>query len=673
MTPPTPRAISLMAGMMVLTNAFLLFFVQPLAGKLLLPLYGGTASVWSACLLFFQGVLLAGYGITARLLSPTTSSSLRWCFPLLGLAGLLTTFRHPMPSFAPPGTEGWESLQIIAALALNLGIPAIFLSMTSPLLQGWLAGGVRRDSYGWYSLSNMGSCLGLISYPLLIEPSLSLSVQWEVWKSLLLLSVLLSAFLAWKSKSPRPSPASETLSIPHKLGGYWLICSSAGSLLLCSLSAHITTDLASVPLLWMLPLTTYLATYILAFARPLPPGVLCAVFLSSTLLFGLLTFWAATPAWIKILSALLLLSSGCLVCHSELYRTRPIPAGLGSFYLRIAAGGLGAGVFVNFLGPLIFNSFMEIPIGLGLTMACGMVSLRARNLRGPPQIPSANFLALYLLVCLFFLTLTVLRLHDFGARVSDRNFYGTLRIREQGGFRHLIHGTTLHGSQPLNGSPPDPAAYFGPESGMARAFAWYRSEHPGPLRVAVIGLGIGTAITYARIGDEFDFYELDPDVVRLALTQFDYLHTAPVTPRILIGDGRRQMGGAGPAAYDLIFLDAFNSDSIPIHLLTREAFSLYRSKLKPGGILVANITNRHVDLEPVLSRHSQELSWKARIVSHPAIPAQGITHARFALLGPHLPSVGDPLRTDSALSPWTDDYASLIPLMIWNPTKNVRR
>jgi hypothetical protein len=684
----------------IFTGAFLLFQVQPLSGKYLLPWFGGAPGVWTTCLLFFQVVLLAGYlyaHLSTRLLKPRVQVLLH--LALLGVA-LATLPIIPSDTWKPL-TPARPALHILALLAVWVGLPYFVLSSTAPLLQHWCASSQPRSSpYRLYALSNTGSLLALLSYPAVFENWFRRSTQAYLWSAGLGLYALACAFCAvkfWRAKGVEPKlrdrrarlkPESgkdntipKVKNSPPKL--LWLLLPACASVLLLAVTNKSCQDVAAVPLLWVLPLAVYLLSFIICFERP---GWYGRWWFGPALFAALsgMGWIVASPSILPVTVQIVLYIAGlfvcCMVCHCEVYRLKPEPVHLTQFYLMLAAGGALGGLFVAVLAPVLFSDYYELHWGL---LLCGGLFLlvcareRPRPLRKWLVLTWAS--AAVALAVLGAVLWASAREHATVRVCRVRNFYGVLNV-----YRHndsdpnlnlveLVHGRTTHGLQFLQPSRADqPTLYYTPASGVGRAFHVLSA---GKRRIGVVGLGAGTLAAYGRAGDSFRFYELNPAVERLTRTYFTYLKDSPAQTSVVLGDARLSLEREPPQDFDLLVLDAFDGDSIPIHLLTQEAFELYRRHLQPNGLIAVHISNASLDLEPVISRLAARLGYTARVIDQPENnEAQGILPSTWVLMSQdsafaEAPAIRQAARPVEASTGgdrlWTDDFSGLFAVLRW--------
>jgi hypothetical protein len=673
----------------IFLSAFLLFAVQPMIGKIILPWFGGSAAVWSACLLFFQAALLAGYLYahrSTRSLKPKHQAALHIALMALSLA-LLPIL--PSPNWKP-SHPGDPSLRILLLLTATIGLPYLLLSTTSPLLQAWyVAAKPGAVPYRLFALSNFGSLLALLSYPVFVEPLFTTHGQAYGWSGIYVVFVLICAAVAWRALRAAPQQSQANLApSPAPFPSWtirivWTALAACASTLLLAISNHLSSNVAPIPFLWVLPLAVYLLSFILCFERDkiynravfLPllvialDGAAYAIYANQ----GNPDITWAIPTFVAALFV------SCMVCHGELARLKPDPRHLTSFYMMISLGGTLGGVFVAIIAPRVFHTYFELPLSM---VACSALAalvlwISPENWKG--KIPVAA-------VRIAMLAFTVgLAIHigyekyrsDKIFRVSVRNFYGVLRVRdipqdeENTAVRRLIHGTINHGTQLLDAKRRDePTSYYGPYSGMGRAMGYLQRQ--GPVRVAVIGLGAGVTASFCRAGDVFRFYEINPLALSIASTWFTFLRDCKADHEVLLGDARLTLEAQPRQQFDLMAIDAFSSDAIPVHLLTREAFALYFRHLKPTGILAVHVSNRYLDLVPVVSRNARDFGKAVIDVDDTDEEEDYFSNSDWVLLSNdaamfHAPafksSSVQPARIRADLRPWTDDYSNLFQIL----------
>ncbi len=669
----------------VFTSAFLLFLVQPIIAKQILPWFGGNASVWTVCLVFFQLVLLGGYAYADALVrrcAPRTQAVVHTVLLAASLAFLPILASE---SWKPaPDTE--PTARILLLLAMTIGLPYFLLSTTGPLVQAWFARRFPTGTvYRLFALSNLASLAALIAYPPLIEPATSLQTQSYAWSALYILFAVLCACSAWAatgksvsfSQDLGPDPDEKTQTPKPSDYALWLALSALGSLMLLAVTSHITQNVASVPFVWIVPLVLYLLSFILVFdvggARAKSGWYartwgLPALF---ALMLGMSWFLYENLGVMDVRYSIALYSAGlfaaCMFCHGELAAMRPAPRYLTRFYLMISIGGAAGGLFVGLVAPRIFTIFVELPIAL---VACGALAalLTWRSARNKIQF-LAPVAALTVTATVAWHGYKYVEYIHGNAILMTRNFYGTLRVKEheRGGDEHttraLVHGVINHGWQYTDPAlRTQPISYFGPASGIARALEYYDQ---GPRRVGVIGLGVGVFMAWGRQGDSFRIYELDPDVVTIAREKFWYLSDSKAKIEVITGDGRLNMERDAPQAFNLISVDAFSSGSIPIHLLTREALQAYRRHLAPGGVVVYNVTNRFVNLAPVLKLVAEAEGMKALLIND-SPSEEKYSGTAYVLVTDNAKLLADKRFEDAddivpiaGLTAWTDGFNNL--------------
>jgi len=592
----------------IFLSSFLLFLVQPIIAKQILPWFGGSAGVWTTCLVFFQSVLLAGYAYadwTTRLgarrqamLHVALLAASLLCLPILASTG-----------WKPQGDEQ-PILRILLLLGATIGLPYFLLSTTTPLLQAWYWRRWHQAvPYRLFALSNLASLLALLGFPVLFEPAFDLTSLGWGWSFLFAGFAVLCAGTAWLSVNGFETEARTAATpVPLKNQLQWLALSAMGSVMLLAVTNHVTQNISSVPFLWVLPLALYLASFILAFDHPrwyIRPAFVAAL----VVLVPLMAY--AIPSLDLRLAAPLYLAGlfvACMVCHGELARLKPDPAHLTRFYLMISLGGALGAVLVAIVAPLVLAGYFELGIAL---VALGAVIILVRKLR---WIGVAVTLASAVFV------VRGVQEYTDGMRVMERDFYGVVRTADHDSplpYRAMYHGAIMHGGQLLGDSFRNtPADYFSPGSGYGRVFASLREMQPKkPLAVGVIGLGAGVIAAWMKPGDRLVFYEISPRVVDIAQREFTFLQDTSAKTEIVLGDGRLSLEREPPRGYDVLGIDAFSGDSIPMHLVTREAMAIYLKHIKPDGVIVFQATNRFIDLLPVVKRLADEFGLQALNVS----------------------------------------------------------
>ena len=656
-----------------LLGAFLLFQIQPIIARFVLPWFGGTPAVWTTCVLFFQAALLGGYLYAHRLRSS------RW-HTLLLAASLALLPIAPRAELWKPEPGGDPTGRILLLLAATVGGPFLLLSATAPLVQRWFhAAHPAEPPWRLYALSNLGSFLALLSYPFAVEPFVRLRTQAWIWSGLYVVFAALCGWTAWHA--PRAAPAAKAAEPLPAVKDilFWLGLSAGGSTILLAVTNEISQEIAVNPFLWVAPLSLYLLTFVLTFESPrwyrrgafaLLTGVLAAI------ACAVLGAAVALPLRAQIGVYLATLFATCMVCHGELFRSRPSPRHLTTFYLTVAGGGVLGGVFVALIAPRVFTEYSELPIGLGAACLLGL----AGWLRGGGMAlwTSRNFAVRIPVMALLLGGLTGVAAAVITGQQPDlqasRNFYGILRLSEthdsNGPLRKLNHGRITHGFQYLEEPRREwPTTYYGRHSGVGIALS---ALGDSPRRVAVIGLGAGTLAAWGRAGDLIRFYEINPEVIAIARQSFTFLKDSKAQVEVQEGDARVQMErelALGQAYdFDVIAVDAFSSDAIPLHLLTAECAEIYRQRLKPGGLLLLHISNRTLNLEPVARGLAQQLGWRAVYFVSPQDDLTGESEAHWVLTTADSRFLGQPAIADEAVGwtrparpplVWTDDFASL--------------
>lgn len=672
----------------IFTGAFLLFLVQPLIGKYILPWFGGGTGVWTTCLLFFQLLLLGGYAyahFTSRWLKPRVQVILH----LVLLGGALALLPITPAEAWKPDPGGNPTLQILGLLAMSLGLPYFVLSATGPLLQHWFSRTHPGVSpYRLYALSNVGSLLALISFPFFFEIHFTRTIQASLWGWGLAAYVLGCGSCAIKflrrpqmeaPGSPVKADRGDQAAAPSwSTRFFWLLLPACASVLLLATTNKICQEVAVIPFLWVLPLGCYLLSFILCFdhsrwyvRRLFGPALIAT-------LGGIAWLWF-TGQTISIYGQGAIYLAGmficCMVCHGELYRLKPVPRQLTEFYLMIAAGGALGGIFVALIAPMIFNDYLELHWGL---LLCGLIFVLCCG-RTPN---SGRFRRWQLLTCIGVgVALAGLSMglwkeaHSLGGsgRQQSRNFYGVLKVLryDQGPtesrYLELYHGATLHGRQFTDRSRAMwPTTYYAENSGIGLAL---RTLPAGQRRIGIVGLGAGTLATYAQAGDLVHFYEINPEVKRLATESFTFLSNCPANIEITLGDARLALEQEPPQRFDLIVLDAFSSDAIPVHLLTKEAFESYERHLTTNGTIAVHVSNHYLNLEPVVVNLARHFNFNVSTIDYIPTPDKWwIAPSVWMLLSRNegilestvIRDAARPPMTNSVTIPlWTDDFASL--------------
>ena len=659
----------------IFLSSFLLFLVQPLIARLILPWFGGSAAVWTTCMLFFQVLLLAGYayahGVARRRYEPLVHT-------VLLVAAIATLPIMPAETWKPAG-DAEPISRILLLLGATVGLPYFLLASTSPLVQAWFARArPSANPYRLFALSNLASLLALLGYPLVVEPYLSAREQVSAWSWLFGAFAVLCAALAWRTPraDAQASLAQATQRPAARDFAWWLALSATGSVMLLAVTNHLTQNVASVPLLWLVPLTLYLATFIIAFEggawyqpRYLWPVLLVALIAMAWLLVDTEYHYQLALQLGVFLAGLFV---GCLFCHSELYRTRPAPAHLTAFYLTVSAGGALGGLLVAVVAPLVFTGYFEL--GAGLAALAVLAALRFLSV-GRVAYLTSLIVVLGVGACA---TYDGFR-HQRDVIVAKRSFYGVLRVKEYGAagedshLRRLVHGTIMHGEQYMSAARRrTPTTYYTESSGIAAAI---HAKEDHPVRVGVIGLGTGTIAAYGRPGDVYRFYDIDANVVRIAREEFTFLADSRASVEIALGDARLTLEREPPQGFDVLAVDAFSSDAIPVHLITREALQTFLRHMKPDGVVAFHVSNRFLDLIPVVARLAKELDLQAALIADDPDDEDDtsfksrsdwvlVSRDAAALKAPAIVEAGAaPAEDRPGWRTWTDDYSNLVQIL----------
>ena len=660
-------------GLAIFLGAFLLFQIQPMIARFILPWFGGAAAVWITCVLFFQSALVAGY-LYAHGLSRRLSDAWR---VRLHVALLVTSLAFlpviPALHWRPTGNEN-PATRILLLLTSTVGLAYVLLASTSPLLQFEFARRFREDfPYRFFALSNLASILGLVLYPTVVEPLLT-GRQQAIWWSVLygVYVLLVGAALFTRADrvpvEPADVPVAESLPAAWTQA-LWILLPACASAVMLASTQYLIENLAPVPLLWVLLLSAYLLSFVLCFDRR--PWYRHALFLRLELAAILAMAWFIDHQYLrfKVPVALGIVTVGVFLvsmyCHGEVVRRRPHPSHLTRFYLFIALGGALGGVVVVLLSPWLMPVPVDFPLALlATTLLTAVIEFSASRLMR--WICVAATVAVAVVVLRYAQSFAVDNL------AVMRDFYGTLRVtREMIGqpfakARSLLHGVIKHGTQiiekPLSMTP---TTYFGVGSGVHLAIS--RLRHPGE-RVGIIGLGVGTLAAYGQDGDVYRFYEINPQVIDIATHWFSFLTGSPARVEVVLGDGRLSLERESPQNYDVFVIDAFSSDAIPAHLLTREAVHGYLRHLQPAGIVAFHISNKVLDLEPVIAAAAADAGLGGRTVVVGEVPRLyrlGSTWVLLSRNAEQLANLGRPLRFDSRVRMWTDDYSNIWRIVRW--------
>ena len=666
----------------IFLGSFLLFLIEPIAGKRLLPLLGGSAAVWTTCLVFFQLALLLGYLCAHLFATKLRPPKQPLAYLMLLCAALVqlgvTLGQNFRASTAHP------IFSVFWLLSALIGIPFLALSAASPLVQAWYGYATTTSElvspYHLYAISNFGSLLALVAYPTLIEPRFTLHGQIVAWSLGFAVFAILCGVIHWRGRSLfRFTPNQKTPLDPGSPPGVtdrvlWVLLAACASLLLCAVTNYLSQNVAAVPLLWIMPLSVYLLSFVMAFngwilwPRWLILCLLAVALGSAGYVLYKYNDIELRLAVIPIFCAVLFIA--CLFCHGEVYRLRPGARYLTSFYLSVSAGGAVGAFFVGVLAPVVFSANYELFWGLIFVSALAAAVSWKQGLAWF-FFYGAGTLAMAVLLIFQVRTYE----HDTIARM--RSFYGPLRVTETRSFEHetvrtLYNGTIEHGTQ-LYGSGLRlvPNTYYADSSGVGLALNFCCSGRPR--RVGVIGLGTGTLAAHGRKGDVFRFYEINPLVERIALNLFTYLSESDASIEIVLGDARVSLAAESSQQFDVLAVDAFSGDAIPVHLLTAQAFALYRRHLKPAGILAIHVTNRYLDLAPVVQQQADHAGLQAVLIISSSDPAQNIARADWVLVSgntdflslPELAAAREDISRPKGLRLWNDDYNSLLPVVRW--------
>ena len=698
----------------ILVSSFLLFLVQPIIAKQILPWFGGTAAVWTTCLVFFQLALLAGYAYSdlSNRLKPKTQTTLHILLLLASLASLPII---AATGWKPAGDEDplWRILGLLAA---TIGLPYFMLSTTGPLVQSWFARehadpATAKRVYRLFALSNLGSLVGLLSYPFAIEmwvPTHTQAVGWSAGYGLFVLLCIGSALRARAARKAaaattlRTNTAAETATpdgteplvgagsgleivenpLPPRLSDYllWLVFAALASLMLLSVSNHISQNVASIPFLWVLPLTLYLLTFVLVFEGRGGRGFYVrAVWLLPVLvvLGGMAWGLTAERGVLNINEAIPLYCAGlfltCMFCHGELAAAKPAPQYLTRFYLMLSIGGAAGGMFVGLAAPKLFNAYFEMPLGL---IACALMALvvtrKSFTRLGTAWAPVAALAAAG--ACGYY----GYRYEEFlkeDTIHAARNFYGALRVKQTrpdsdpDASRRLVHGVIMHGEQYIHPSFRHIiTSYYGDTSGVGMALSRF---HPVDQRVGVIGLGAGTLAGYGQKGDYFRLYEINPKVIDIATHYFYYLTESKAKVETALGDARLVLEREKPQQFDVLAVDAFSSDAIPVHLITREALQVFLKHIKPDGAVAFHVTNRYLRLAPVVKQLAEEAGYEAVLITDDAADDKYLSRTDWVIVTKNRDFIDDEevkakrtaIEPIAGMRTWTDDFNNLFQIL----------
>ncbi len=675
-------------GATTLLGAFLVFQVQPVISKCVLPWFGGTPAVWTTCMLFFQVLLFGGY---------LYAHFLRTCFKpawqatihlaLLATAACLLPI-EPSESWRPTGDES-PMWYLLVMLAVHVGAPYFVLSSTGPLIQAWLSYHDDSDRvYRMYALSNIGSLAALLSYPFVIEPVLSVSQQSTVWSGLFCVFAVVQTIVAlglfrvssrdraWSKSANEAMPSMVTWS--DRL--VWLLLPALASTMLLVVTNHVCQDVAVIPFLWVLPLSLYLISFIVCFDSPqwYHPKVIAAVTLLSV---GAIQAKSLLPGSIQLVVEascyMLMLLGICLLCHGEVARLKPESRYLTQFYAMISAGGALGGIVIAVVCPLVLSTFAEVPFFVSLTASLAfLLYFASRRWTGCDYdwavAKRLKFAALALMVAPL---VAVWWASNDSILVSMRSFFGVVHvIRDEQGTR-LVHGNTIHGLQRPEGKSGEPTTYYGRSSGIGRTIAAMQSQNEA-MRIGVVGLGCGVLATYGRNTDTLDLIEINPNVIEIANDYFTFLSDSAAKIHTHLGDGRLVLERMSGAKFDLLVLDAFSSDAIPAHLLTRESVALYKARLADGGVLAVHVSNNHLDLVPLVHRLAQVAGMTSRVIRDAGDERLATKHSTWLMIAGPKNTLWDSTPLQVGVGPsddelqhgplWTDQHHNLVSVLkLW--------
>jgi spermidine synthase len=665
----------------IFLSAFLLFQIQPMIGKFILPWFGGTPAMWSTAMLFFQAALTGGYAYAYWLVKRPKQGRIHMTLlgvtlALLTVLGFLWTSPITPSADMRPASVDFPVFHVFLILTVSVGLPYFVLAANSPLMQAWFSRIFPEQSYArLYALSNFGSLLGLLAYPVLLEPSLTLNQQGWTWTGGFVIFVLVVGTLSYRARNEgrieanapttgKPSPSLRLL---------WIILSGTASLFLLSVTNQVSQEVAVIPFLWIVPLAIYLLSFIFAFSdsRWYDRRIYALLFsIASLAMLWVLTHAGTTNVFIQIAVYNLLFFLASMICHGELYRLRPHADHLTSFYLMVSLGGAAGGIFVNLIAPFIFTGYWEFYLAW-LTVMVVLVTMLLPRFLTKVNL-QAFMMSLSFVVCVVLSSIYLNKSEN--ALFVERNFYGVIRVRnEEGKENSMIHGMTVHGIQYLD-DRAHPTAYYVEDSGVGLLLLNHPQRGQG-MHVGVLGLGVGTLATYAQDGDAYRYYEINPVVVRLAEGEggfFTFLQDSKADTTVVLGDARISLEQEQPQNFDVLVLDTFSSDSIPVHLVTQEAFTLYLDHLKPDGIIAAHISNRHLDLRPVFWQLAREFDLDIAQVNRSVSPGKDSFPSEWILLTRNselleIPAIKSHATSfegySTSIKLWTDDYSNLFQIL----------
>ena len=698
----------------ILVSSFLLFLVQPIIAKQILPWFGGSAAVWTTCLVFFQLALLGGYAysdFSNRVLKHRAQSTIHIVLLLVSLSVLPIV---ASAGWKPAGSEDplWR---ILGLLLVTIGLPYFMLSTTAPLIQSWFAREhadprTAERVYRFFALSNLGAILGLLAYPFAIEMWVSTRTQAISWSVGYALFALLCIGSAWRARrlsdsavvvpDEVPKPLFDVLPEQHEATistlpvapqgkdyALWFILAALASMMLLAVTNHITQNVASIPFMWVLPLTLYLITFVLCFEGRGGRGLYVRKFwLLPTLIVICVMAWGITAKYgfLEINIAIPLYCAGlfmvCMFCHGELAAAKPAARYLTRFYLILSLGGAVGGMFVGLLAPNLFNAYWELPLGLGALalMALLLTMHYLSNLGQRPAYAAAPLAALVGLVAVVYYAYDYNWLLKEGGTIhAVRNFYGRLSVKQLGysdtspdTHRILMHGTIVHGKEYIFAPYRRiTTSYYTEGSGIGLALSHI---HQGQQRrVGGVGMGVGTIAAYGKPGDLYKFYEINPKVIDIASNYFYFLSENPAQIQIALGDARLVLERERPQQFDVLAVDAFSGDAVPVHLVTREALAVYLNNIKPDGAVAFHVTSRYLSLAPVIKQLADEVGYEAVLIADRSDDNPYASHSDWVIVTRNRDFLTDPevVTKRAAIKPiagmkiWTDDFSNLFQIL----------
>jgi len=695
----------------ILVSSFLLFLVQPIIAKQILPWFGGSAAVWTTCLVFFQLALLAGYAysdISNRMLKLKMQSTIHILLLLVSLAALPIV---AAAGWKPVGSEDplWR---ILGMLFVTIGLPYFMLSTTAPLIQSWFAREhadpkTAERVYRFFALSNLGAILGLLAYPFAIEMWVSTHTQAIGWSVGYALFALLCIGSAWRARRLTDAPAVEPAEVPKPLFDalpvqqiqpsassapvakdyvLWFTLAALASMMLLAVTNHITQNVASIPFMWVLPLTIYLISFVLCFEGRGGKGFYIRKFwLLPTLIMICLMAWGITAKYgfLEIDFAIPLYCAGlflvCMFCHGELAAGKPATNFLTRFYLILSLGGAAGGMFVGLVAPKLFAAYWELPLGLGALALIALVLTMHHfvNIGKRPLFVAAPLVAVASLIFVIYFAYDYSWLLKEGGTIhSVRNFYGRLSVKQLGYSetnpdtrRMLMHGTIVHGKQYIYAPYRRvTTSYYTENSGIGMALAHF---HQGPQRIGGVGMGVGTIAAYGKQGDLYKFYEINPKVIEIAGNFFYFLNESPAQIQIALGDARLVLERERPQQFDVLAIDAFSGDAVPVHLVTREALAVYLKHIKPDGAVAFHVTSRYLRLAPVIKQLADEVGYETVMIADSSDDNPYASDSDWVIVTRNQGFLSDPgvvkkrtvIESVAGMRTWTDDFSNLFQIL----------